>query len=123
MKKQMLIVSAMLLAGASAAMAQGTPTVPGYPDVKIVPVDRADAATPAGGASLRQKLSADLVSAGYQDINIQPEAFIVRAKNKAGEPVTMFLSPDSMTVFTAVDSKGQDEKAATAAPAPRAPTH
>ena len=39
-----------------------------------------------------------------------PEAFIVEAKNKTGEQVRMFLTPNSMTVFTAQDPKGQATK-------------
>jgi hypothetical protein len=71
---------------------------------------------------LRKTLAGDLQKAGYTDVTIVPEAFIVQAKNKAGDPVTMFLSPDSMTVFTATDAKGKDAKTAAADPAkPAAP--
>jgi hypothetical protein len=61
------------------AIAQSAPAVPGYPDVKVLPVE--NAATPVTGPSMRHQLSEDLVKAGYQDIKITPEAFIVQAKN------------------------------------------
>ena len=123
MKRELLVAAGILLAGSSMSYAQTAPTahaVPGYSDVKVVPVDAA-AANPAGagtqavGASMRQQLSDNLQKAGYTDVKVTPEAFIVEAKNKSGEAVKMFLSPDSLTVFTAQDSKGQETKNAPAA--------
>ena len=124
MKRELLTGIGMLLLASSVAFAQtapATPTVPGYPDTKVVPVATAPAATPAAGtqangASLRQTLSSNLAKAGYTDVKMMPDAYIVEAKNKAGEPVMMFLTPDSMTVFTAQDAKGQDTTAAPATP-------
>ncbi len=121
MTRAILLGAAMALAASTAAFAQ-TPsgTAPGYPDVKVIPVDAAKPA--AQGEGLRKTLAGDLQKAGYTDVTIVPEAFIVQAKNKAGDPVTMFLSPDSMTVFTATDAKGKDAKTAAADPAkPAAP--
>jgi hypothetical protein len=119
MKRALLAGVGMLLAASSMSYAQTAPgakAVPGYPDVKVLPVDSATKPAPAGtqasGTSMRQQLSDNLRKAGYTDVKVVPEAFIVEAKNKAGEAVTMFLSPDSMTVFTAQDPKGQDTKTA-----------
>jgi hypothetical protein len=61
---------------------------------------------------MRMQLSDNLTKAGYTDVKVVPEAFLVEAKNKAGERVVMFLSPDSTTVFTAQDAKGQETKTA-----------
>ena len=61
---------------------------------------------------MRMQLSDNLKKAGYTDVKEVPEAFIVEAKNKTGEHVTMFLSLDSMTVFTAQNAKGQETKSA-----------
>ena len=122
MKRVLLASAGMLLAVSSMSYAQPAPAapathaVPGYPDVKVLPVDSAaKPATPAAqaaGTSMRQQLSDNLTKAGYTDVKVVPEAFIVEAKNKAGEQVRMFLTPDSMTVFTAQDAKGQDTKTA-----------
>jgi hypothetical protein len=122
MKRELLTGIGMLLLASSVAFAQtapATPTVPGYPDVKVVPVDNSTAKTPAAGtqangANLRQTLSSNMEKAGYTDVKIMLDAFIVEAKNKSGEPVMMFLTPDSLTVFTAQDAKGQDTAAAPA---------
>ena len=122
MKRELLVGLGMLLAASSISYAQTTPAVkavPGYPDVKVLPVDSAakpaTPATEAAATSMRQQLSDNLTKAGYTDVKVVPEAFIVEAKNKAGEQVRMFLTPDSMTVFTAQDPKGQDAKTVPAA--------
>ena len=111
----------MLLAATSTAFAQNPPgslPVPGYPGAAIIPVgSAATPATPAAQAaavSVRQQLTDHLTQAGYTDISVVPEAFIVQAKNKAGEQVRMFLSPDSLTIFTAQNAKGEDTSAAPA---------
>jgi len=99
-------------------MAAADTGLPGYPDVKVVPVDTSPAATttpaakPSGDEDIQRQLSANLTEAGYTNVKIMPDAFIVEATNKSGKPVMMFLSPDSMTVFTAVDAKGQDARTA-----------
>jgi hypothetical protein len=92
--------------------------VPGYPDVKVVPVDTSPAAKQSGDGDIQHQLSANLTGAGYTNVKIMPDAFIVQATNKSGKPVMMFLSPDSLTVFTAVDAKGQDARTAPAGSAP-----
>jgi hypothetical protein len=122
MKRELLAGIGMLLAASSVSYAQPAPaapathSVPGYPDVKVLPIDTAakpvTPATQAAGTTVRMQLSDNLKKAGYTDVKVVPEAFIVEAKNKAGEPVRMFLTPDSMTVFTAQDPKGQDTKTA-----------
>lgn len=92
MKRELLAGVGMLLAASSMSYAQTTPSVPSHSDAKAVPA--AGAMTPdtqATGTSVRQQLSANLKTAGYTDVKIMPEAFIVEAKNKAGDPVTMFL--------------------------------
>jgi len=53
-----------------------------------------------------------LKKAGYTDVKVVPESFIVETKNKSGEQTIIFLSPDPMTVFTAQDPKGRDTKTA-----------
>jgi GrpB-like predicted nucleotidyltransferase (UPF0157 family) len=115
MTKPILLGLGVLLAGSSMAVAQTA--VPGYPDVKVIPVDTASP-KPSGNQDIQHQLSVNLTEAGYTNVKIKPEAFIVEATNKSGEPVMMFLSPDSLTVFTAVDAKGQDARTA---PAPSAP--
>ena len=119
MKRELLAGIGMLLAASSMSYAQSTPAapaVPGYPNVKVLPVDAAakpaTAATQAAGTNVRQELTKNLQTAGYTDVKVVPDGFMVEAKDKAGAPVVMFLTPDSMTVYTAQDAKGQSTKTA-----------
>jgi hypothetical protein len=109
MKRELLVGLGILLAASSISYAQTAPSTHAMPaDSATKP---ATPATEAAGSSMRMQLSDNLKKAGYTDVKVVPEAFIVEAKNKTGEKVMMFLSPDSMTVFTAQDPKGQETKA------------
>jgi len=106
MRREFLMGTGILLAASSMAYAQ---TVPAAPSAQAAP---ATPANQAAATSMRQQLSNNLTKAGYTNVRVIPDAFIVEANNKAGDPVTMLLSPDSMTVFTAQDPKGQDARTA-----------
>jgi len=57
-------------------------------------------------AQLRQSIQHDLEQAGYTNIQIAPEAFLVRAKDKQGHPVTMMIEPGVVTAVTNLGSSG-----------------
>ena len=60
----------------------------------------ANPTTTPGNMHIAQKLRADLTKAGYTDITIMPSSFFIQAKNSEGNPVTMMISPDSVTALT-----------------------
>ncbi len=53
-----------------------------------------------GGMRVSQKLRNDLSKAGFTDIKIMPQSFMVRAKDSQGNPVMMVINPDSVTAIT-----------------------
>jgi hypothetical protein len=57
-----------------------------------------------GGASPRvvQKLHDNLTKAGFSDVQIMPQSFLVRAKDSDGNPVMMVVNQDSVTAVTAL---------------------
>ena len=55
---------------------------------------------PEPGMIARQQLQNDLTKAGFTDIKIMPESFLVRAKDSKGTPVMMIINPDSFTEVT-----------------------
>ncbi|HEX2939571.1 MAG TPA: hypothetical protein VHO91_00890, partial [Rhodopila sp.] len=57
--------------------------------------------------SIRQDLVQNLKKAGFTHIRVEPEVFVVHARNSQGEPVLMRISPDSMEAVTAVQPNGQ----------------
>jgi hypothetical protein len=65
----------------------------------------------------RQQVRNDLMQAGYTDIKIMPESFLVRAKDKSGNSVMMVINPDSITAITEVSPRGADHATTGSAPA------
>lgn len=53
-------------------------------------------------ANLRQQVKKNLAAAGFTDINVMPESFLVRAKDRSGNPVMMIINPGSVTAVTAL---------------------
>jgi hypothetical protein len=67
------------------------------------------AAAPSNTASQRslanaQKIKQDLQNAGFTDVNVVAESFVVQAKTKDGDPVVMTIGPHGMTVFETVNA-------------------
>jgi hypothetical protein len=54
--------------------------------------------------TIQQQLTADLKKAGFTDVSIKPGSLIVQAKDGSGDPVTLILAPDSISVFSVADS-------------------
>jgi hypothetical protein len=49
------------------------------------------------GADLQQQVRGNLRQAGFTDIKVVPDSFLVQAKDKTGNPITMMINPDSVT--------------------------
>ena len=90
--RRMLILILVPLGWALPASAQNSPP------------DRAAQQAPAcqapSGQSIGQNIRSDLARAGYRDIQMVPDSFVVRAKDPTGVSVMMVLSPNSITVVT-----------------------
>src|SRR5271169_5177825 len=54
--------------------------------------------------SVRKQLIDDLTKAGFTDIHVMPESFLVRAKDSKGNPVMMVINPDSVTTVTEINA-------------------
>ena len=54
--------------------------------------------------NLPQEISAKLKDDGFTDVKVVPGSFIVSAKDKRGEPVTMMIGPNSMMMVTQVEN-------------------
>ncbi len=52
----------------------------------------------------RQTLKQDLEKAGFTNVRVEPEIFVVHATNSQGEPVMMQIGPDLMEAVTAIKS-------------------
>ena len=58
--------------------------------------------------SLRAQLQTMLQNQGFSDIRVMPSSFLVRAKDKDGNPVVMSVSPDSMTEVAEIGPERAD---------------
>jgi hypothetical protein len=60
-----------------------------------------------------QKIRQDLTSAGFTDVKVVAESFVVQAKSKDGDPVLMTIGPHGMSVFEAMNSTSTNSNANT----------
>jgi hypothetical protein len=61
----------------------------------------------AGSAqTIQQQVYDNLKQAGFTEIQIMPSSFLVRAKDRAGNPVMMVINPDSVTAVTEIPEQG-----------------
>ena len=61
-------------------------------------------ATSDQNVAAAQRIRQDLTSAGFTDVKVVAESFVVQAKTKDGNPVLMTIGPHGMSVFEAMNS-------------------
>jgi hypothetical protein len=59
--------------------------------------------------SIPHEIRETLTQEGFSDVKIVPGSYLVTAKDKNGDPVTMIIGPNSMTMFSV--NKGTREQA------------
>jgi hypothetical protein len=60
----------------------------------------------ADRTDMRQQITAKLKAAGFTDVKVIPESFLVQAKDASGSPVSIFLENGAITVFATADAAG-----------------
>ena len=60
-----------------------------------------------------QKIKQDLQTAGFTDVKVVAESFVVQAKSKDGDPVVMTIGPHGMSVFEAMNSSSSGSSSGT----------
>jgi hypothetical protein len=121
MKRIALQGAAILMAMSGAAYAQANPASPPAPTPNVVSTPTApEDATQQNGAGLRAQLKGNLEQAGFTNVAVMADAFLVEATDKSGNRVTMFINPHSLTVISDgnVGSKSQKTGGAFAAVPP-----
>lgn len=97
MKKTTLLAAALLTTVSSMAFAESNSTAP-----KSRPQNIQGNVT-----NLRQQLATDLQQSGFTNVKVKPDSFLVEANDKAGNPVTMFITPNSMAEVTTIGQNNQ----------------
>ena len=110
MNKFVMMTGSLLLIAAGGANAEAA-TVDSGPVVQNSNAMGAADQVPA--MSIRQQIQDQLSKAGYTAVDITPSSFLIRAKDKQGNPVEMVVGPDSFTEITEVTPS---KDAATSAP-------
>jgi hypothetical protein len=65
---------------------------------------------PQNQQSMQSQVKSNLEKAGFTNIEVMPSSFLVRAKDRDGNPVMMVINPDSVTAVT--EMGGQRSSAA-----------
>src|SRR5664279_1332478 len=95
MKRATLVAAAILTTVSSVALAQTSSST-------TTPSKTTSTTTQPG--NLRQQVMTNLQQSGFTDVKVVPDSFLVQAKDKSGDPVTMFISPNSFDEVTTVGS-------------------
>jgi PRC-barrel domain len=102
MKKITLVAAAILTTVSSVALAQAASSNSG-----TAPTSATTASSQPSKSSIRQQLTTNLQESGFTNIKVVADSFLVRATDKSGNPVTMFIGPNSETDVTTVGLNDQ----------------
>ena len=102
MKTTTLVAAAILTTVSSAALAQAASSNSGSTASPTTAANQH-----SNSSSLRQQLTSSLKESGFTNVKVVPDSFLVQANDKSGNPVTMFIGPNSATEFTTVGSNDQ----------------
>lgn len=58
-------------------------------------------------AGVRQQMVNDLQQAGFTDVKLRPQSFLVEAKDRSENPVTMFVGPNTFAEVKTVGANAQ----------------
>ncbi|PSC06484.1 hypothetical protein SLNSH_04190 [Alsobacter soli] len=106
MKSLGILVAVAGLGLASPALAQSSTsgTSPATPAPSASAQPGAGMSAGQNSQAAAQKIKQDLQSAGFKDVNVVAQSFVVQAKTKDGNPVVMTIGPHGMSVFEAMNS-------------------
>jgi hypothetical protein len=92
--KYCVLAAALALSGP--ALAQSSTTAS--------PSSGTQSGSQAATLATANKIKQDLQTAGFQEVKVVAESFVVQAKTKDGDPIVMTIGPHGMTVFEALNN-------------------
>ena len=99
MKKTIIVAAAILTTVSSMALVQANAASPAAPATS--------SNSQKSGAGLQEEVTKNLQQSGFTNVKVMPDSFLVQANDKSGNPVTMFIGPNSMSEVTVVGSNSQ----------------
>jgi len=103
-KAALMSLTALCLVAASPAFAQNANQQQNQPNSKQYQSTSKE--------SVRTQLTDSLKQAGFTNVTVAPDSFLVRAKDKSGNPVTMFIDQNSVTEITGIEQTGDKNQTA-----------
>lgn len=97
MKFLMVTSAVAAIALSQAALAQSP-----KPNSQATQPSTANATQNPNPAATQQQIQSDLKNAGFTDVKVVAESFVVQAKTKDGNPVVMTIGPHGMSAFEAM---------------------
>ena len=101
MKRATLVAAAILTTVSSVALAQTSSN-------STTPSKTTSTTQPSN--NLRQQVMTNLQQSGFTDVKVVPDSLLVQAKDKSGNPVTMFIGPNSFDEVTTVGSNADNSR-------------
>lgn len=65
-----------------------------------------------------EKLTQDLQKAGFTDVKVLEDAFLIQAKTKDGHPILMTIGPNGMSALEVSNASGTSQTPTTGQPSP-----
>lgn len=124
--RYMILTAATLALGAAPALAATGTNTPAGPSMAPSGITGqstnqfgSNAATQNHGSmpspEIRHRITQQLSQAGFTDIHIMPQSFLVHAKDSAGNPVYMTITPNSVVALTLTHQGSQSAENSTGA--------
>ena len=114
MKKVLMVAASGLLLCSTSAMAQTTTSITNSNAPSAATSSASATGNHQTAESVRAQIRSDMEKAGFTDVKVMPDSFLVEAKDKSGDPVSMIVNPNAVTEVVNL---------AVATPAPSNPAH
>lgn len=101
-----IVLAAFLPSVASAQTGSVGPNSSMQTSTSSMHADANSQQTATGRLATVNKVKQDLQNAGFQDVQVVAEAFVVRAKTKDGDSVVMTMGPHGFSAFEAANTTG-----------------
>ena len=108
--RSLLFGTAFCLLMTGAALAQ-SPAQGNHQTANPGQTSQPSSPAPANASVTVEKLKTDLQNAGFSDVKVMAEAFVVQAKTKDGNPVVMTIGPHGFSAFEALRAAGSGSSA------------
>lgn len=106
MRVPLAVLAAGLISSAAFAQSTNAPSANSEAAGERAGAQAAQAQSQPTGA-IAQRIRSNLEQAGFTDIRMMPSSFLVRARDRDGNPMMMVINPDSVTAVSEIGGGNQ----------------